>query len=185
MTSDEIRSSELDLSAPGCTVRVYATSVRADALDGIVTRRAAEDPCWGSAQPVPGDRDRTLVAAAVAYAAETGRDVIIVTNDEVLLKWAQHLAVDYSVELWAENSYSVLGMFLGCGALTEDELDVIFENEVAFQRSRTDVSQATRLQKELRMREAIRDAVPRLLPSGAASPSRGAARRLGSQEGAP
>jgi hypothetical protein len=122
---------EMNLASPDCALRLYG-QLPIGALDPIesVDAGAGDDLPEG----LPGERDRTLAAAAVAVSNGAEQTVMVVTDDESLGDWIAEIAAgmsDIDVALLPASSVDLLGRMHACGSIGTSVVMAVGDAETA------------------------------------------------------
>lgn len=107
---------EMNLASPDSAPRRYGDLPLAlnviESIDGGSGEGLPSGP--------PGERDRTLVVAAVAVSGAEEQTVMVVTDDEELADWVAKIAAgmgDVDVAILAASSVDLLGRMHACGTI--------------------------------------------------------------------
>lgn len=131
MTSQALLSNdnEMNLASPHSALRRYG-----DLPIGSLELIEPVEGGNGNDLPlgVPGDRDRTLVAAAVVVSDAEGGMVMVVTDDEALADWVAEIAAgmsDADVDIWPASSIDLVDRMHECGAIGTPVVEAVSDAE--------------------------------------------------------
>ncbi len=133
MTSHTLLSNdrEMNLASPDSAPRRYG-DLPLGSLDPIESIDGG--PGDGLPPGPPGERDRTLAAAAVAVSNAEEQTVMVVTDDEALADWVAEVAAgmgDIDVALLPASSIDLLGRMHACGTIGTPVVTAVSDAESA------------------------------------------------------
>jgi hypothetical protein len=126
---------ELNLASSECALRKFG-DLPVGALAGV----SVVDGGSGEDMPAPiGERDKTLVAAAIVASERHRGSVIVVTDDEAMADWVSSVAAgmtDLDVGILSATSIDMIDRLHDCGAVDTTVVAAIADMETQYQAQR-------------------------------------------------